>query len=366
MADAKVEQIKAVFKAGEHTLEARGSKTLFDGFTAVYPLSMEEQNLPHIDQKSTLKIQSSKSIKHTTQPPKRYSEAQLIKSLEKEGIGRPSTYASILRNIVDRNYVKKENGTFHLTDIGLLVNDALQESFPEIINLKFTCGMEEQLDEIESGKDWKETIKSFYEILSGSMKTARKTASVIRSDKACAKCNSPMNIRHGTSGFFLGCSGYPTCKTTMPIPDSFSLLNFVDSYRENPVEVCLEPTGDSPECPQCTSFLILRKSKYGEFWGCSKYPECKYVQHKHKEIIACPECDDGKIIERKGKKQTFYGCKNYPDCKKTYSLKPTESTCPKCEDHLVQSKKKLVCSNKECEDYVATGPRFKKKKAASE
>lgn len=366
MADAKIEQIKAQFKASGHTLEARGTKIVFDGFMAVYQTSMEEQNLPTISDKSKLVIKESNGTKHTTQPPKRYSEAQLIKSLEKEGIGRPSTYASILKNIVDRNYVKKDNGSFHLTDVGLLVNDMLQENFPEIINLKFTSDMEDQLDDIESGKNWKDTIRGFYDILSNAMKNARKTKSSIGTDKNCAKCTGPMILKHGSTGYFLGCSGYPACKSTMPVPDTFSLMDFIDSYKEKSIEINITPSPDAPACPQCESPLLLRRSKFGEFWGCSKYPECKYVKHKHKEIIPCPDCDDGKIIERKSKKQTFYGCSNYPDCKKTYSNKPTETLCTKCEDHMVQHKKKLVCNNKSCEDFVHTGPRRFKKKTTEE
>lgn len=354
MTEAQIEQTKIKFKANEVLLEARGSRIAFDGFLSVYPIKIEEQTLPQLSKIKKITLAKADNIEHTTQPPKRYSEASLIKTLEKEGIGRPSTYATIVKTIIDRKYATKDKGSFHLTELGLLVNDELQRNFTDLISLKFTSQMEDFLDEVEEGKSWKTVISKFYDELKADLKLSRTAEKKpILTSINCPKCEKPMLIRFGLDNRFMGCSGYPECKNTLVLPDSVNLLENIDTYNSKNIEICLESiAAATTPCPDCQAPLKRRKSRFGEFWGCTAYPECKYTKNIAQPIIKCPDCETGDIIEKTKEKNKFYACTGYPNCKKIYPCKPTDERCNLCQQNLVISKTKNVCCNKDCNLFV--------------
>jgi DNA topoisomerase-1 len=273
---------------------AKGQILKFDGFLKIYPMKFEEEELPELKKGEILEVLKILPLQHFTQPPPRYTEATLIKELEKHGIGRPSTYAPILATIQERNYVKKdEKKRFYPTAVGILVNDLLVKHFPEIVNINFTAKMEDNLDKIANGeKDWVKTLREFYE---------------------------PFN----------------------------ELLN--KKYKEIKGAGILEKT--EKKCPRCGSQLLIRVSKYGRFLACSNYPKCKYTfDLENSTGILCPQCKKGEIIKRKSKKgKNFWGCSNFPKCDFVLWSEPTGEVCPKCDSLLVKENKKIKCSNKNCE-----------------
>jgi DNA topoisomerase-1 len=273
---------------------AKGQILKFDGFLKIYPMKFEEEDLPELKGGEILEVLKILPLQHFTQPPPRYTEATLIKELEKHGVGRPSTYAPILTTIQERNYVKKdEKKRFYPTAVGFAVNDLLVKHFPEIVDINFTAKMEDDLDKIANGKkDWVETLKEFYD----------------------------------------------------PFKE-----NLKKKYREIKGAGVLEKT--EKKCPKCGAQLLIRVSKYGRFLACSNYPKCKYTfDLENSTGISCPQCKKGEIIKRKSKKgKTFWGCSNYPKCDFVLWSEPTGETCPKCNSLLVKENKKIKCSNKNCD-----------------
>lgn len=367
MEDAEIEQTKLFFKAKNIHLEAKGSRVTFEGFTKMYPVNIEEQILPEIRAPKEIQLKLCIDKGHTTQPPKRYSEAQLIKTLEKEGIGRPSTYASIVKNLLDRTYVSKENGSFFLSEMGLLVNDALQNYFPNIINLKFTSKMEENLDKIEDGANHIEILKVFYEELKSSLKSANEVSrkTQIKTDLPCPKCANVMLVKYGKNGRFLACSEYPKCSQTLDIPKNINLLSNIDTYQES-LHIDLADLESKDPCPDCGQPLRSRKGKFGEFFGCSNYPACKYTKKVQVSSGPCPKCGEGEIVEKKASKGAFYSCTGYPNCKILYAKKPLPEKCKCCGWYLMAYKRNPICINKECENGVDIGYRksFSKKRTS--
>ena len=348
---------------GNYLFRATGSIIKFDGFIAVYlegtdEKSEEEQEdsgiLPELSVGEKLKLLDLIPKQHFTQPPPRYTEATLVKELEKKGIGRPSTYASIISTIQDRDYVSKEQRRFVPTDVGKMVNHLLVESFPDILDVSFTARMENDLDRIEDGKvDWVKVMKDFYKPFSKDLKKASDTMYEAKkdleeeTDQVCEKCGAKMVIKWGKYGRFLACSAYPECKNTRP-------------YGEDESKPADQPTDEI--CEKCGKPMVIKTSRYGsKFLGCSGYPKCKNT--KSVSIgIDCPEegCD-GYLAERRSKKgRIFYSCSNYPDCKFAIWNKPVPKACPKCgAQFLVEKKSKtrgeyLACINKEC-DYASSG-----------
>jgi len=301
MSEAEIESAQVDILAKNFTFRATGQILLFSGFLKVYPLKFEECRLPNLENKEKVKLKKLSGKQHFSKPPARYSEATLIKTLEKQGIGRPSTYASIIDTIQQRNYVvKDENKKLKPTEIGILTNKILTANFPEIINIEFTAKMEESLDKIAQGKENKEKVlKNFYSSFEKSLKEKSKLVleqkKEEKTDKTCPKCGAP---------------------------------------------------------------LVVRWSKYGKFYSCSNYPKCKYKEPIEKPIpiAKCPKCKTGQIIEKRTKKgKIFYGCSNYPKCDFALWDKPTGETCPKCGSLLVKTKRgQIKCSNKEC-DYIKNG-----------
>jgi len=294
MTQAIFDRTEVEILAKNYGFLAKGQILKFDGFLKVYPMKFEEEELPELEKGEILEIVKILPLQHFTQPPPRYTEATLIKELEKHGIGRPSTYAPILATIQERNYVKKdEKKRFYPTAVGFLVNDLLVKHFPEIVDINFTAKMEDNLDKIANGeKDWVETLREFYE---------------------------PFN----------------------------ALLN--KKYKEINRAGILEKT--EKKCPKCGAQLLIRVSKYGRFLACSNYPKCKYKFDLENTIgILCPKCKKGEIVKRKSKKgKTFWGCSNYPKCDFVLWSEPTGEICPKCGSLLVKENKKIKCSNKNCD-----------------
>ncbi len=344
MNSVKVE-IEAKPKNSENVylLQANGSSIKFDGFLKVYGGKSEtdEKLLPPMKEGDNLILTKVTSVQKSTTPPPRYSEAALVKVLEENGIGRPSTYAPTISTIIDRKYVdKNEEKKLLPLEIGFLVNDILVTHFPEIVDINFTVTIEEDFDKIAEGeKEWKPVIREFYEPFSKHLikktKEVKKEDFMEKLDKKCPECGGDLLVKFGRFGKFIACSNYPNCKYT--------------EKTEEEKKVDEENSGII--CEKCGSPMVVKRGRYGAFLGCSKYPDCNNIQSiENKTGIKCPLCKEGDIIERKSKKgRVFYGCNKYPKCDFALWNKPNGERCPNCDSLLVfAAKGKIRCSNKEC------------------
>ncbi|MEE9543381.1 MAG: type I DNA topoisomerase [Thermodesulfobacteriota bacterium] len=318
MKPAILDQTKALINAGDYIFNATGSIMKFQGHTIVYTegtdigdVQEKEGLLPELQEGQTLKLEKLDPKQHFTQPPPRFSEATLVKELEENGIGRPSTYAATLSTIVDREYTEKKERQFYATELGFVVTDLLVESFPEIFNVEFTARMEEELDQIAEGKaKWVKTLKEFYGPFSKSLKKAKtgmknlKTEAV-QTDIECEKCKKLMIIKWGRNGKFLACPGYPECKNTADF-----------ETKEDGTIVMKERVDEvMGDCPNCGKPMIKKTGRFGRFLACTGYPECKTTKPFSLGIKCSNEGCDGSLVERRTKKgRTFYGCSNYPKC----------------------------------------------------
>lgn len=302
----------------KYFLRANGSVIKFDGFLKVYPSKTEDTILPALKERESLDLIGIATEQRFTQPPARYNEASLIKTLEEYGIGRPSTYAPTISTIQERGYVEKIEKRFHPQEIGILVNKLLVEHFPEIVDIQFTAKMEEYLDDIaESKLQWVPVIRGFYDpfkknLIKKDKEINKKDWTEEKSDEKCPKCGSQMVIKLGRFGKFMACGNYPECKTTKPMGE----------------EKALKEAFANEKCSLCGAPMAVKFGRFGSFLGCSKYPECKNIKKIEKTIgMKCPKCGTGEIIEKKGKfKKIFYGCNKYPDCDYTSSKNPLEKT----------------------------------------
>ncbi len=329
-------------QSGNYTFRANGSVIKFMGCLKVYVEATDEDSgaaartdkiLPDLSKGEKLKLLKILPEQHFTQPPPRYTEALLVKTLEEKGIGRPSTYASIISVIKDRDYVKSEEKRLAPTELGNLISDLLVENFPDIMTEEFTAQMEDKLDLIEEGKlDWVETLRTFYVPFEKDLVEAEKKMRDIKSqmeetDEVCEKCNQPMIIKWGRFGKFMACSGYPECKNTKE----------VGGKEEGADEVKAEGN-----CDKCNSPLIIKVGRFGKFMACSAYPDCKFTKPISLGVM-CPEDDcKGYVSARRTKKgRTFYGCSEYPNCTFTSWDKPVAEACPECNNpYMVQKWKK--------------------------
>jgi len=350
MPSADFLQTTVEIKADDAIFTAVGTVPVFQGFMALYVEGEDnqengngEKKLPSLSEGEVLELLNLIPKQHFTQPPYRFSEATLIKELEEKGIGRPSTYATILATIKEKGYVRLEKGKFFPTELGCLVNDLLVVNFPDIFDIEFTAQMEENLDKIEEGqKDWVDTLKEFYlpfekdlEMAKISMRDVKREK--IPTDAICERCGSKMVKRWGKRGYFLACSSYPKCRYTRE----------VEGNEENQVE-----TG--AKCEKCGSPMVIKNGKFGRFLACSNYPTCKFTRSLDTGVRCPQEGCDGVIVERKTRKgRTFYSCTNYPSC--TYALwdKPIPEKCPQCGfPFLVEKQGKggatKRCPKKEC------------------
>lgn len=358
MKPAKYAQRKVTIKGGPYTFSVTGSTLLFDGYLKVYAefteSKKETQNIPK-DLKADEKVNLEKldSKQHFTQPPPRYTEATLVKELEKEGIGRPSTYATILKTIQKRDYTKLDTKKrFVPTELGMVVTDMLEEHFPKIMNTSFTARMEEDLDEIAQGKlNRDKLLHEFYNDFSKDLETFKGDLIkkiVEATNITCPECNQDiLLIRFGKAGPFLGCSRYPECSFTSNFERTESgEIKLVEPEKPE----VLEKT-----CPKCQEPLRKIQGRFGPFVACSGYPGCKYIEPT-KAGFKCIACKKGDIVQRVGKGKKFWGCTSYPNCKFTIAGEIEESPCPKCKlPFLLKRTNKAgeniyYCSDKKC-DY---------------
>ncbi|MFH1017088.1 MAG: type I DNA topoisomerase [Pseudomonadota bacterium] len=362
MTEAIYEQTTVDVTSGEFGLRAAGTVLSSEGYMKLYvepedpdAEGEESEKLPPLRAGEKLKLEKITPNQHFTKPPPRFNEASLVKELEEDGIGRPSTYASILSTLQDRKYAQKEQLSFLPTDLGFLVSDLLVEHFPDVMNVEFTAKMEEELDQVEEGeKDWQEVLHEFYKPFSRSVRSAKKQMRDVKREETptehtCEKCGKPMVIKWGRHGHFLACSGYPECKNTKEFKKT----------EDGKVHILAQPTTQEI-CSECKSPMVVKTGRFGKFLACSRYPECKHTS-SISTGIKCPEpgCG-GDIVERRSRRgKMFYGCSRYPKCKHASWNKPVACPCPTCKaPYLIEkfSKKEgafIACSNKDC-DYKKT------------
>ena len=388
-----------------YMFRATGSVPKFDGFLAVYEEGKDAKDeedeelkhkLPLVTQGEVLKFKSIEPEQHFTEPPPRFTEATLVKELESDGVGRPSTYASILSTILEREYVKKEGGKFQPTELGTVVTDLLLECFEDIFDVEYTRRMEDALDQIEEGKiDWREAMQEFYNKFADDLIRAETQMTDIKrmekpTDLICEKCGKPMVIKWGRHGSFIACTGYPECTNTRELTVDLADVDKVDLSDQGDEEYCencgrpmvlkkgrfgqfyacsgypdcktTKPLGgeqkkaDVPldeKCPNCDSNLVMKSGRFGEFTACSNYPTCKFV--KQKTIgVKCPTCKIGEVVERRSKRgKTFFGCHRYPECDFVAWGRPIDEACPQCNNaYMIEKYLKAgafaQCPNNEC------------------
>jgi len=411
MLPAIFDQTTIDIAAGDYTFRATGSVQKFDGYLRVYqtPAAIsdreedekddegEGRSLPQVAEGQVLRLDQIRPEQHFTEPPPRYTEATLVKELEEDGIGRPSTYASIISTIVEREYVKKEQGRFTPTMLGERVSMLLIKSFEDVFDVTFTARLEEELDDIEEGKlHWREAVKEFWEkfivdldkaseeMLSykAGISTGKKcekcgqgellerisrhgfflgcsrypdcdfiqdlspelgedSADAESKTEYCENCGREMAIKRGRFGAFLACTGYPDCKTTRRLVEGTRIARQPD-----------EPLDE--KCPDCGSGLVKKHGRFGEFIGCSTYPKCKYTRPITLGI-KCPKCHEGEFVRRgsagrggRGRPRVFYGCSRYPDCDFTTPHMPIAEPCPKCGAPFIIEKKSKIGTVRAC------------------
>jgi DNA topoisomerase-1 len=420
MNPAVFDQTTIDISAGDYLLRATGSVEKFNGFRAVYEegkdekVEMEEDEelklrLPQVEQGEKLKLHKITREQHFTEPPPRFTEATLVKALEEKGIGRPSTYATILVTIQNREYVEKLQGRFYPTQLGMLVSDMLVKNFSDIFEVAYTARMEEELDEVEEGKlTWTEALEDFYKKFKKDLRVAEREMEDIKgegipTDLKCEKCGKPMVIRLGRNGAFLSCTGYPECDGTSDLPPELAAKYSTagppaPEVAEQICEKCGKPmavkrgrfgfflacsgypdcrntkkivmkegtatavsdTLLDEKCPECGNQLALKHGRYGQFTACSNYPQCKYVKRQTLGI-PCPEkgCTGELVARRTRKGKTFYGCSRYPECKFTAWDKPVNQPCPNCGHPLLLEKFNKngpplrYCPNESCKYEMA-------------
>ena len=351
MAPAEIANKTIDIKAGDYNLKAGTSKILFDGFLKLYNDAEEDEKeadakIPDLEQGDKVKCKEINPKQHFTQPPPRYNEASLVKALEEHGIGRPSTYATIITVIQTRKYVEKKDKALVPTLLGRTVCKQLVSQFADIMDYKFTAGMEEKLDLIAEKKAvWNIVLKEFYtpfmEVVNSVMKTGQRV--VIESDKKCPNCGKVMLVKTSRFGTqFLGCSGYPECKTIISLNNSVELDSVDGDNKEATVD---------EKCEKCSGEMVMKIGPYG------KYLECKECKNRKKYVrstgVQCPKCGEGTIIEKKSKYgKIFFGCNRYPDCSYALWDEPTGNKCPECGELLIKKNTKNglyeICSNKTC------------------
>jgi DNA topoisomerase-1 len=426
MQPATFDETTVDIAAGVYLFRVKGTVPKFAGWMATYGLTPGEPEqkepeapgaagadaddddaasgvLPPLAEGDRLEMKVLRPEQKFTQPPPRFSEATLVKELEENGIGRPSTYASIISVLQDREYVNKTEGRFKPTSLGTMITELLTKSFDDIIDVEYTRNLEDDLDKIEEGKtDYVKTLTSFYKKFKKDLTRAGKEMIDLKKGieigEACDKCGLPMLKRVGKFGPFIACSGYPECVNTRELetvePESetgeeeieacencgkpmamkrgrFGQFLACTGYPECKTTRKLIATKQGglraakadqvldEKCPRCEANLVLKQGRFGEFTACTRYPECKYIKHKSTGV-KCPKDADkgGEVVERKSKRgKTFFGCSNYPDCDFVLWNRPVNEPCPKCgAPYLVEKTTKkhgrqILCNNEEC-DYA--------------
>jgi len=342
----------------KYQFRATGQIIVFDGYLNIYPEKSKDIELPNVKEAENLNLDKIISDQHFTKPPARYSDAGLVKALERYGIGRPSTYAPTIATIETRNYVTRDEGKRLMpTEIAFTVNDLLVAHFPAIVDYEFTAKMEDDLDEVAGGsKEWQPVIKEFYEPFNANLEAKYKEINkedIVPEEKTeeiCEKCGSPMIIKTGRYGKFLACSNFPECRNiksigadgkAKPEEKSEKIKELEDKYKD---EVCAK----------CGAPMIVKIGRFGPFLACSNYPKCKTIKGiddgSNSTGIKCPVCGEGEIVAKRSRRGIFYACNRYPDCKTSFSSKPTGDKCPDCGALLIEGKieGEVRCSAKGC------------------
>ncbi len=362
MQSATLNTITADFESGGYIFRASGYSVAFGGYMALYEATEEQKSssddvapvkdirIPELSDGERLSAESIVPEKHFTEAPPRYTEASLIKFLEEKGIGRPSTYTPIITTIIARNYVRREGKSLVPTELGILTTKIMQENFEDIMDYRFTANMETNLDKIEAGSiEYIDVLNDFWRDFKVDLQRAEEKIGsqdikvpVEETDIVCEKCGSKMVVRMGKYGKFAACPNFPKCRNTKPLTPQ--------GENGESVEKSTSVIADF-KCEKCGSDMVLRSSRYGTFYACSRYPECKFIKTKNRELdVPCPDCG-GKIITKYGKKKTvFYSCESYPKCSFSSWDMPTAEKCPDCGKMLFRKKGKnqLVCADKAC------------------
>ncbi len=371
--------------AGRFIFRATGSVLKFDGFLKVYQEGRDEKasdddeeaerKLPLVEKGEALDLKAIKPEQHFTEPPPRYTEATLVKALEEKGIGRPSTYAAIMTTILDREYVEKHEGRFHPTALGTTVNDLLVASFDDLFNETYTARMEGALDEIEEGKlKWTDALHEFYGKFAKDLKTAeqemkKKKVEAIPTSEICENCGSPMVIKFGRFGQFLACSNYPECRTTREVakPAVAAEANGAGGASSSSNSATAQPEQNATEseeaetCELCGKPMALKRGRFGQFLGCTGYPDCRNIRKIAKSGVVAPapvtldeKCplDDAQLVQRHGRFGEFVSCSNYPKCK-YIKRETTGVACPRpgCKGEIVVKKSKRGKAFYGCSEY---------------
>jgi len=361
MQHALIDTLSVDFTAGDKgTFRATGSAIAKPGFIAVYQEGLDDQKtdeednskLPQFIEGEALPLADIETKQHFTEPPPRYSEASLVKALEEFGIGRPSTYASIISTLQSRDYVTLDKKRFQPTDVGRVVTKFLTQYFTQYVDYDFTAKLEDELDEVAVGKEkWIPLLEKFWgpfknqiTEIEGSVKRSDVTQEAM--DEACPECGKPLSIRLGRNGRFIGCTAYPECKYTRPL-----------EQKEGDAEAPELETLDR-NCPKCDSPLQYKIGRYGKFIGCTNYPKCKHIESLNKPVstgITCPNCEKGEIVAKKSRYgKLFYACNRYPDCKHAMWNEPIEEACPQCAWPIMTLKetkrkgKEKICPKEGC------------------
>ena len=364
MSPAQFEVTSADISAKQYTFRATGTVLKFAGFTQVYIESRDEMpnkgevssaeedleektmNLPPLRQNQPLDLLNLEPKQHFTEPPPRYSEATLVKELEEQGIGRPSTYAAIIKTIQERHYVQKLKGRFHPTQLGVVVNTLLVLHFPKIMEVSFTARMETELDKIEEGEmKWIEVLNDFYIPFSTALAEAQKTMRNVKQElstptgEKCDKCGSEMVIKWSKNGSFMACSAFPKCKNAKPI------------IAPKPIETTeTSQPGIKEKCDKCGAEMVVRTGRYGNFLACSRYPKCKNAKPIPIGTCPVPGCGGQISTKRSRKGKVFYACSNYPKCTFATWDKPVFEQCPQCgAPYLVEKVSKAEGNYYKCE-----------------
>ncbi len=371
MAAAKFWDTTVDVDAQNTTWRAKGERLLFAGYMQAYTadksqaevgdiagehLSQAENTaqLPQLKQGQQLILKKFSKQQKFTQPPPRYSEASLVKELEEQGIGRPSTYATIISTLTSREYVDFTNKRFAPTDLGTVVSDLLCEHFATLMDVHFTANMEESLDKVsEGGEDWHHLLtgftKTFYPTLEKAVKDMQQVKTGLQTDIKCDVCGQPMTIKFGKAGTFLACSAYPSCSNTK----NFTRNEKGEIEIVDPVPVKAEKTGE--KCPECEGDLVYKQARTGSrFIGCDNYPDCRHIEPVSTGVT-CPKCGEGELVEKSTRRgKTFYSCNRYPTCQYALWNKPVAEPCPQCASPLLEQKTTqakgphLACPNKDC------------------
>lgn len=356
MTPAQYDQLKVDLEGGKYLFRAVDTRLKFDGYLKVYEeagddsadQSEKEREIPDLEENQEIAAGEVIPDQHFTKPPARYSEASLVKELERNGIGRPSTYAQIINTLKSRRYVELDKKRLIPTELGTTVNGILVSHFNDIFNVEFTAGMEDDLDRIEEGNDeWVDVLHEFYEKFSVSLSEVEdkideiKAETMRESDELCDKCGSSMIVKWGRNGQFLACSAYPECENTRP-------LNNEDNGK--PVE---------RDCPKCGEPLIYRQGRFGKFIACSAYPDCKYTESISVGIKCPAENCSGDLVQRRTRRgKLFFGCSEYPNCRFAVWYQPVARECPACGFAVMVEKetkrlgRHLACPN--CKNTISS------------